>query len=202
MVKKQINVVWLKRDIRSQDHRPLHQAEESDIPYLIIFVFEPLMMDYPDTSLRHLQFQYQALIQLNKKLNAFNRAVIIFYSDIATALDSIREQFYIVHLFSYQESGIQVTYDRDKLVKNYCQNNHIVWMQFQRDGIVRGIKNRTGWDKQWYATMHSPAIINHYTVQEPFSFDNVHPLTNKLIALFTAYPSTYQPAGEDFAIKY
>jgi len=65
--KQQINLVWLKRDLRSQDHLPLHLAEESGLPYLIIFVFEPLMMDYPDTSLRHLQFQYQSLLQLNKK---------------------------------------------------------------------------------------------------------------------------------------
>lgn len=202
MTKKQINVVWLKRDIRSQDHLPLHRAEESDLPYLIIFVFEPLMMDYPDTSLKHLQFQYHSLVQLNKKLKAYNKEVIIFNSDIVTVLDSIKEKFDILHLFSYQESGVQVTYDRDKLVKKYCQGNHIVWRQSQRDGIVRGIKNRTGWDKQWYATMHSPAIVNQYSVQAPLPFDNLHTLPKALIALFTAYPSTCQPAGEDYAIKY
>ena len=36
-----INIVWLKRDIRSQDHLPLQKAEESDLPYLIIYLFEP-----------------------------------------------------------------------------------------------------------------------------------------------------------------
>ena len=67
--KNEINIVWLKRDLRSQDHLPLQLAEESGLPYLIVFVFEPLMMAYPDTSMRHLQFQYQSIMQLNKKLS-------------------------------------------------------------------------------------------------------------------------------------
>lgn len=202
MVKKQINVVWLKRDIRSQDHLPLHTAEESDLPYIIIFVFEPLMMDYPDTSVRHLQFQYQSIIQLNKKLSAYNKEVVIFNGNIINVLDSIKDQFDIAHIYSYQESGIQLTFDRDKLVKKYCLNNKIVWTQFQRDGIVRGLKNRTGWDKLWYATMHSLAIINQYKVQESLIFNNLYPLNKALITIFNKYPSSYQPAGEDFAAKY
>jgi deoxyribodipyrimidine photo-lyase len=119
--KKQINIVWIKRDIRSQDHLPFHIAEQSCHPYIIIFVFESLLMDYPDTSLRHLQFQYHSLIQLNKKLKPNNKEVIIFYTDIINALTSIKKQYEIVNLYSYQESGIQLTFNRDKLVQKYCQ---------------------------------------------------------------------------------
>ena len=39
--KETINIVWLKRDIRSQDHEPLFKAEQDGIAYLIIYVFEP-----------------------------------------------------------------------------------------------------------------------------------------------------------------
>lgn len=202
MVKKQINVVWLKRDIRSQDHLPLFSAEENGLPYIAIFVFEPSLMDYPDTSVRHLQFQYQSIIQLNKKLSFYNREVIIFNGPIISVLDSINDQYEIANIYSYQESGIQLTFDRDKLVSTYCLTNHIKWTQFQRDGIIRGLKNRAGWDKRWFATMHSPVIINLYTVQEPLSFNNVHPLNQDFISTLNNYPPLYQPAGEDFAAKY
>ena len=201
-LKQQINIVWLKRDLRSQDHLPLHLAEESGLPYLIIYVFEPLMMAYPDTSLRHLQFQYQSILQLNKKLSTYNKEVIIFNTDILTVFDTIQAQFTITTIFSYQESGIQLTYDRDQLVKTYCKANQIEWKESQRDGIVRGIKNRIGWDKQWYATMHNPVIVNQFKAIADLPFQNPYPLSTALLTSFNAYPKSYQPAGEDFAFKY
>ena len=200
--KQQINIVWLKRDLRTQDHFPLHLAEETGLPYLIIFVFEPFMMAYPDTSLRHLQFQYQSLLEINKKLNAYNKAVIIFNTDIITVFDTIQSQFIIKTIFSYQESGIQLTYDRDKWVNKYCRANQIVWNESQSDGIIRGIKNRVGWDKQWYTNMHQPVIVNQFKVQEDLLFQNPYPLSIDFIESFNTYPKLYQPAGEDFAFKY
>lgn len=202
MSKKQINLVWLKRDIRSQDHLPLQLAEEGGLPYLIVYVFEPLIMAYPDTSLRHLQFQYHSLLQLNKKLSVYNREVHIFHSDFISVLDAIAAQYTIASIFSYQESGIQLTYDRDRLVKQYCKANQIAWTEAQRDGIVRGIKNRTGWDKQWYVTMHSPLLVNQFTVQEALPLQNPYPLSSQQLSVLTPYPTAYQPAGEDYAFKY
>ncbi len=87
MKKSKINIVWIKRDIRSQDHLPFEMAEKSVYPYLSIFVFEPSLMAYPDTSLRHLQFQYQALMQLNQKLQPYNKAVTIFHSEVIQVLE-------------------------------------------------------------------------------------------------------------------
>lgn len=201
-IKEQINIVWLKRDLRSQDHHPLFLAEESGLPYLIIFVFEPLMIAYPDTSLRHLQFQYQSIMQLNKKLSEHNREVIIFNTDIVTVLDTIQAQYTIVTIFSYQETGIQLTYDRDQLVKKYCKENQIRWKESQRDGIVRGIKNRVGWDKQWYANMSTPVILNQFKAPSDLSFQNPYPLSNEQLISFNDYPKSYQPPGEDFAFMY
>lgn len=202
MLKKQINVVWIKRDIRSQDHLPLKLAEETGLPYIIFFVFEPLMMNYPDTSLRHLQFQYQSLIDLNKKLNIYNKAVILFHTDIISALDAIKSKYSIKTIYSYQESGIKLSYNRDKLVKDFCKIYQIVWIESQRDGIVRGIKHRSGWDKKWYASICNPIILNKFTYQKDLPFQNPYPLGNLLLSSLSDYPSTYQPPGEDYAFKY
>ena len=84
MKREPTNIVWLKRDIRSQDHSPLYKAEQSGIPYRIIFLFEPSIIEYPDTSLRHLQFVYQSILTLNKTLSKFSRGVDIFYEEAAT----------------------------------------------------------------------------------------------------------------------
>lgn len=201
-MKKTINLVWLKRDIRSQDHLPLQKAEESPLPYLIFMLFEPSVMAYPDTSLRHLQFQYHSIIQLNKKLKAFNKEVVLFHTEALTALHFLCEQFTINSIFSYQESGIQLTYNRDKAVALFCKENQIEWTEFQRDGIVRGINNRIGWDKQWYETMHAPVIKNEYAVGEFIELNNPYPLPEELEHQLRNYPTEFQPAGETFAFKY
>ena len=202
MSKSAINIVWLKRDIRSQDHLPLKMAEDSELPYLLIYIFEPSIITYPDTSLRHLQFQYHSILHLNQTLEAFNKEVISFYSEMTDVLDSILEQFDINNIFSYQESGIQLTYKRDIELAKYCNKKQINWQEFPRDGIIRGIKNRTGWDKQWYTTMHAPIIQNTFKIAEKIEIKNPYPLPASLLNDLKNYPSSYQPAGEKFAFAY
>ena len=200
--KKSINIVWLKRDIRSQDHLPLYLANQSDLPYLIIFIFEPSVISYPDTSLRHLQFQFQSLLQLDQKLKLFNKKVEIFHAEALSVFQDISEQYIIRNIFSYQESGIQLTYDRDKRISKFCKERHIQWHECQRDGIQRGIANRNGWDKQWYSVMHSPIIKNEFTETEELLFDNHFPVTEELQVQLENYPEYLQPAGEDVAWRY
>lgn len=200
--KKEINIVWLKRDIRSQDHMPLHMAEENFLPYLILFLFEPSIISYPDTSLRHLQFQFHSILQLNKKLLPYKKEVVVFYTEAITAFNSILAQFKIINIYSYQESGIQLTYDRDKNIAQFCKANQINWQEFQRDGIIRGIKNRQGWDKSWFHTMHQPIIYNSYTVREIEKLKKSYPLSKELRIQLENYPISLQPAGEDFAFRY
>jgi len=199
---QRINIVWLKRDLRTQDHAALHAAEQAGLPYLIVFFFEPSLIQYPDCSERHLQFQYQSILSMNQKLASFHLQVHVFYAEAVEALQEICEQYAVQSIFSYQESGTQITYDRDKAVAKFCSANHIHWQQFQRDGIIRGIKNRQGWDKKWYATMHSPIIHNVFSEQSLPSFKTIHTLPLALQHKLEAYPSQFQPAGEDNAYKY
>ena len=201
MVNK-INLVWLKRDLRSQDHLPLHEAEKSELPYIILFVFEPSAIDYPDTSLRHLQFQYFSLLNLNSKLSLYQKKVEIIFSELIPVLASIQEKFEINAIFSYQESGTQFSYERDKKVLAYCKHHGIKWKEFQRDGVIRGIKNRIDWDKQWYKTMHAPIIKNQFSIRSTPDFENRFPLPENFQEKLINYPKAFQPAGEDFAWNY
>lgn len=198
-----VNLVWMKRDLRTQDHLPLFEAENQNIPYLIIFIFEPSLIQYPDTSLRHLQFQYHSILELNAKLKKKNREIIIFHAEVIDVLKDISNQFIIEKIFSYQESGISITYERDKLVSKFTLDNNIQWIEFQRDGIIRKIKNRKDWDKHWYSAMHQPIVKNTYSLLEyPISLKNNFNLDDSLRKQIENYPSEFQPPGEYFAFKY
>ena len=160
MSSKSINIVWLKRDLRSQDHAPLSRAECAGIPYRIIYLFEPSRIEYPDTSPRHLQFVYHSIVALNKLLSEFNRRVEVFYGEAMEVFNYLNEDYNINSVFSYQESGTQGSWERDKMINGFCKSNQINWEEFQRDGILRGIKNRQDWNKQWHQKMHMPVLQN------------------------------------------
>lgn len=200
--KKEINVVWLKRDLRSQDHLPLFEAEQQALPYLILYVFEPSLMAQPDCSLRHLQFQYHSLMALKEQLQPFQASVHVFCAELLPIFEALQEKYSVKNIFSYQESGTALSYARDKALKAYCKSQQISWREYQRDGIQRGIKNREHWDKSWYATMHSPCVKNSYTVNKSIAVELDFPLPAALQQQLAVYPVEFQPAGEINARKY
>ena len=198
----ELNIVWIKRDIRTQDHLPLFLAEEQDIPYLVLFFFEPSLLQYADCSLRHLQFQYHSLQHMQTKLQPFGKTVSILYAEALDALQWIQKNTRIVQLFSYQESGIQRSYDRDLSVKAFCKEHRIQWTECQRDGIIRGLSNRQGWDKQWYATMHAPVTLNVYKKAAPIEWEHPFDCPPSFVNSLLPYPANWQPPGEDYARQY
>ena len=86
-MKKVVNLVWLKRDLRTQDHEALQAAESEDIPYLIVFLFEPSLLAYPDCSIRHVQFQYHSILAMNEALLPLGKEVHIFQEEAESAFD-------------------------------------------------------------------------------------------------------------------
>lgn len=197
-----MNIVWLKRDLRTHDHLPFHHAEKDLTPYLPIFIFEPSIINHPDTSLRHLQFQYHSLLEMQKKLQSSGIQVQIFYGEAAEVFSFLHQKFTIHKVFSYQESGIPITFERDKQLAKFFEEKGIEWIEFQRDGIIRGLKNRKNWDKKWTHTMESPIVINRFRMHEPIECDHPFYIPEHLKKSWSEYSKDFQPAGEDYAWKY
>ena len=202
MNSKAINIVWLKRDLRSQDHAPLLKAECAGIPYLIIYLLEPSRIEYPDTSQRHLQFVYHSISSLDKVLSKFNRRVELFYAEAIDVFNYLIKDFNIISVFSYQESGIKGSWERDKKIKQFCNSNKIKWQESQRDGILRGIENRQGWNKKWHLKMHRPLIQNKYTISKETYLEHPFLMPSMLESQLKDYPGHYQPPGEKNAWRY
>lgn len=202
MSKEAINIVWLKRDLRLRDHEPLFRAEKADIAYLIIYLFEPSLITYPDTGLRHLQFVYHSLLAMNVGLAASHREVTIFYGEALPVFEHIHSQFEIKTIFSFRESGIRRTWQRDKQIALYCKQNNIAWQESQRDGILRGIKNRDTWNKKWHIAMHRPVLSNTYSMSHSKPLEHPFSLPAELVTKLKNYPKPYQPPGELNAWRY
>ena len=108
-MKNKINIVWLKRDLRTQDHEPFFHAEKENIDYLPIYIFEPSLLSYHDSSLRHQQFIYHSIELMNNKLKQQNIKIIMFSAEARDVFAFLSKEFDIKGVFSYRESGTRTT---------------------------------------------------------------------------------------------
>ena len=201
-MKQKLNIVWLKRDLRLQDHRPFLYAESFEDSYIPIYIFEPSLLAYPDTSLRHLQFIYHSLKVMNKQLQVHGRKVYIFHAEADEVFSFLSEKFELKNVFSYQESGIQLTWDRDKRISKLLKKERIKWREYQKDGVVRGIKNRDTWDQKWHDHINAEIIQNRYSSSQDDHFDHPFQLDAALEKSLIEYPESFQKPGEVYAWKY
>ena len=143
--KKELHVVWLKRDLRLEDNEAISNALDSGGQVLLLYVFEPLLMNDEHYSQRHWDFIKQSIVDLNKQLLPYNSKVLAVNSDIIAAINQLLSNYKINNIYSHQETGILVTYERDKSFKRFCKNNWINWHENINNGVQRGLKNRDHW---------------------------------------------------------
>lgn len=158
-VKKHINVVWFKRDLRLQDNEAIFNAVQSDKPTLLLYVFEKSLENDPHYSQRHWNFIKQSLVDINKQLKKSNTHVLTVCSEVLHVFNALQEVYKIDTVFSHQETGLKITYERDKAFKRFCKNNQINWVENINNGIFRGLKNRADWVAKWEKYMNQPEFI-------------------------------------------
>ena len=204
-MKPEINIVWFKRDLRFTDHAPLYFAQQEAVPILLLYCFEPSVMAGPDSDVRHWRFVYQSLQNMQEKLTDVNGVLYIFHNEVLTVLEAIEKIYCIKTIFSHEEIGNKLTYDRDKNVQTFTQQNNIKWNEYQHNAVVRRLKSRKNWDKLWTQTMLLPPLLvdennwNFVQLQEPLYAS----LKGKnLPEEITTVNSNFQQGGENLAWRY
>ena len=197
-----INLVWIKRDLRTQDHACFQAAEQQQMPYLPIYIFDPELITHPDTSPRHLSFIKGSIEDMNKILEPFGLPVQVFCAPSVEVMEELWSLFDIKNIYSYQESGVQVTWERDKSVANWCKIRGVQWSEFQQNGVQRGLSHRKNWVKDWYTTMSEPIITNTFSGQNPEILSRITTLESLYPADIKDNPAQMQPAGQSRAWQY
>lgn len=200
----EINIVWLKRDLRLHDHEPLFRALQQDVSVLIVYLFEPMLMDDPHYSDRHWNFIRQSIEDINSELKNFNTKVLSPYVDCIPFFNKLQEYHKVNTVFSHMETGLEVTFDRDKNFKRYCRNNLIEWQEYIHNGVERGRINRENWFESWNKFMARPQFEFKAETDKFLATEEI----SKLEALFepielqTEYDANFQRGGRDNAKKY
>tara|TARA_B100001059_G_scaffold56716_1_gene51754 strand:- start:5598 stop:7034 length:1437 start_codon:yes stop_codon:yes gene_type:complete len=197
-----LNIVWLKRDIRTIDHEPFFWAENQKEDYIIVYILEPKLISHTDTSMRHLHFIYNSILDVNSELKKFNRQVNIFFASGENVFDYLTTKYQVSNVFSYKESGVNLSWQRDKKVLKTLNRNRVKWKQFDNQGVLRGIKDRVGWDKNWFSYINSSLVKNKFSKTSFKIEKSIYDFTIEKIPELKIYPKEFQPAGQEFAIKY
>lgn len=150
-----LSIVWLKRDLRLHDHEPLQRAIAAGQPVLLVYVFEPDMVNDPHLSERHFRFITQSLDDLRRQCPDI--ALWVKRAPVLEVLKALHQEFGISALFSHQEVGLDYTFKRDLAVAEWCKNRGIDWSESPTGAVVRGLTHRRNWDKHWHQVMRAKA---------------------------------------------
>jgi len=141
-----IEVIWFKRDLRTQDHealfRALNSAKQNLAGLLPLYIIEPDAWQQPDASYRQWQFVVDCLETLSVDLNQIGQPLQIRKGEAVTVFEALHQQYTLTKLWSHQETGNAWSFQRDTAVSKWCQTNNVAWHQPKQHPITRGTLNR------------------------------------------------------------
>ncbi len=202
--REKIAVVWFKRDLRLKDNEAISKAIASGYKVLLLYVVEPMLEEDMHYSQRHWDFIKQSLVCLNQQLVNLDTRVLTVHGDFLTVLNQLQNYYSIAHLYSHQETGLLITYNRDKRVTRYCRNNTIPWTETINNGVLRGLLNREDWFEKWEAYMCAPQEKYEPTGDTFLNNEALNTIEEHMqkVSLNTSKSTFFQPGGTVNAWKY
>ena len=202
---QKVNIVWFKRDLRLHDHEPLFEAIKDGLPIILLFCFEPSLVQAPQSSERHWRFVWQSLEDMNKRLGKWDTKVHVFYQEVMPVFQQLSKAYPIQKVFSHVETGIHISFERDKAMASFFAAKGIKWEEFRHQGVTRSRKNRKDWSKDWYQFMSGPIVNPDFSKAVFFTLSHnfIEGITQVPIpsAWKESHPSM-QCGGEEMASRY
>ncbi len=201
-MREKVVVVWFKKDFRLRDHRPLYEASLSGEKILAVHLTEPSLLQNGDSDPRHLNFIYQSVNDINKQLQF--TFIHLCFGEATQVFSILFEQYEITCVYSHEETGNHLTYQRDKLMKDWFTFHKITWLEFPTNGVIRGLRNRDTFHQQWQQRMKQACWHLDSNLLKPMelSVEIQSKLRIKSCAEVISKSPMMQPGGERAAYAY
>jgi deoxyribodipyrimidine photo-lyase len=132
-------VWWIKRDIRISDNHCLFLATQSSDEVIPFFCWEPSVLNANDYGSFHLQAQWQALKGLFASLHKRGSGIVEGKGEVVAELNTLYKTHPFQKLRSYQETGNNITFRRDRAVREWCREHGVEWVESVGSNVVRGM---------------------------------------------------------------
>lgn len=152
-----LQLVWFKRDLRLADHAPMAEAAIRG-PVLPLYVIEPDYWALPDSSGRQWRFVRDSLYALRSALADLGQPLLVREGPICEVLADLHRSHGIAAIHCHQETGNGWTFQRDRSVIAWTRSQNITLHEYRQHGVVRPLRSRNGWSRQWEMLMTEPLI--------------------------------------------
>ena len=128
----------MKRDFRITDNECLFEAVQHAEAVLPFFCWEHDVLNEGDYSSFHLQAQWEGLTGVCQSLRNRGIESRVVSGDIVEQLDLLFKLFPFDVLYSHQETGNLVTFQRDQNVQKWCRKQDVKWVEMNPSSVMRG----------------------------------------------------------------
>lgn len=146
-----MNVVWFKRDLRTEDHIPLAEAARFG-EVLPLYAAEPSVWKTGGLSARHFQFVRESLEDMQLSFEKMGGRLYTFNGEIEDALEAIYETCGDFSLHVYSESHSAAEMGKHARVRDWMTDRGLAFYEYEEYGAAgKNAKQR------WEAFVRSEA---------------------------------------------
>ena len=140
-----VSLVWLRRDLRLADNPAIAQAKADGRPMLFLYHLDSERLERHDVDGIHVQWELDCLDNLKSDIENRGGVVLFRFGHILESLTELHELHNIHTIYGNEESGLQWSWDRDRAVADWCQENNVQFEEFPSNGVIRGLRSRDDW---------------------------------------------------------
>ncbi|MFZ9915103.1 MAG: deoxyribodipyrimidine photo-lyase, partial [Phycisphaerales bacterium] len=143
-----MHVVWLKRDLRIDDHAPLWEASRLCAQggrMVALYVYEPEVWWAADADASQLAFVDESLDALEPLLAARGGRLVRRVGEMTEVLGELSRCEAVESILAHEETGNGVTYMRDLRVARWCRRHSVPLRVWRQHGVFRPTVDRDGW---------------------------------------------------------
>ena len=140
-----VSLIWLRRDLRLADNPALAQAKADGRPILFLFHLDSERLERHDVDGIHVQWELDCLDNLREEIERKGGVVLFRFGQILDSLNELHEHYNIQTIYGNEESGLQWSWNRDKSVAKWCNENDVQFEEFPSNGVIRRLRSRDDW---------------------------------------------------------
>jgi deoxyribodipyrimidine photo-lyase len=149
--------VWLKRDLRVNDHPALAEActRARGGAVFALFLYEPEVLAQAEWDSSHTEFQRECLVDIEASLARLGIRLVTRRGEAVTMLEELRRETGYRLIVAHEETGTGVTYARDRRVRRWARESGVEFVELPQTGVVRRLRSRNGWNRLWENRMQA-----------------------------------------------
>ena len=159
-MRKEVNICWLRRDLRLNDHAALYHALKGELPVQLLFIFDrKILDDLTDKKDARVTFIYRQLEKIEKELQQKGSSLLIKYGTPEEVWSEVIESYTVKEVYTNHDYE-PYAQERDDSLAEYLRSESISLhtykdqVIFEKDEITKSDGKPytvfTPYFRQWY----------------------------------------------------